>query len=538
MRSQRSVPARPAVTQETPAHRDRRTEPLKALLRLLLGGALLCLLCSCVVDGTPRQDSRRWYPEQLEGHLEEAGHLAQLTSGNCQQNLAAAQRQLDQATSSPAFTIVLPRGPAHQAAIEYQIHLARASCGGDPSSHEEELRAALAAAQRAAAAYGDALDYQTMVIMQYNVAATQRTLGDTSASVASLETAIAMDEEFGFQEDAQENRALLKRWDPAASAPPAAASTPQDGPRSVELRFAGSSSDADVELETSLVRDGKEGAVHMSAARTVERQVRSLGNGGWRISYGPGAIVPGDASEMKPNLVLRGLVLPTMQELLELPAIEIGPQGELTQGAPDQPFAENLQSTALQMLSEHGQDQGPSRTDAKAIQIVFAPKVVNAQAEEDYNIMTAAWIGAKLDQGVWYRTEMNLMMPGIRQLVLAHDVEFAFTRRVPCVEGMPERSCVEIVVHASPRPESANQAEWALTQVLHMPRLFGYWSATYMRIVVDAATLTPYLRDTRRYWNMCYQDPPCNGESTQEKTVWRSRVPRPVTEASKGRAGS
>lgn len=51
---------------------------------------------------------------------------------------------------------------------------------------------------------------------------------------------------------------------------------------------------------------------------------------------------------------------------------------------------------------------------------------------EDYDFQTGVWIGATLEQGVWYNMSVPLTLPGARQLVLPHDVEFAYTRDVPC----------------------------------------------------------------------------------------------------------
>jgi hypothetical protein len=60
--------------------------------------------------------------------------------------------------------------------------------------------------------------------------------------------------------------------------------------------------------------------------------------------------------------------------------------------------------------------------------------------------------------------------------------------------------CVEIVVHARPDPRALPAAVRNLSRVLRLHEGLHYWAATYMRLVVDPDTLTPYLRDARRYW--------------------------------------
>jgi hypothetical protein len=120
------------------------------------------------------------------------------------------------------------------------VKLARASCGAQPAERESDLRGALEAAEHAVDLYRDALDYQSMAAMQFNVAATQRLLGDNDASVASLESVLAMDREFGFHEDAEDNGKLLALWKGPGTATPVS-----DFPvRAVALKFAWTANDA------------------------------------------------------------------------------------------------------------------------------------------------------------------------------------------------------------------------------------------------------------------------------------------------------
>jgi hypothetical protein len=134
----------------------------------------------------------------------------------------------------PILDVVLPNGRARVTDIQYRVKLARASCGAQPAERESDLREALAAAEHAVDLYSDVLDYQSMAVMQFNVAATQRLLGENDASVASLESVLAMDREFGFRQDAEDNGKLLVLW--SGSQP--ATSTPDFPVRAVALKFA------------------------------------------------------------------------------------------------------------------------------------------------------------------------------------------------------------------------------------------------------------------------------------------------------------
>jgi hypothetical protein len=57
--------------------------------------------------------------------------------------------------------------------------------------------------------YRDALDYQSTAVMQFNVAATYRQLGDANNALSALETAVAMDRQYGLRQDAEDNAGLL-----------------------------------------------------------------------------------------------------------------------------------------------------------------------------------------------------------------------------------------------------------------------------------------------------------------------------------------
>jgi hypothetical protein len=108
------------------------------------------------------------------------------------------------------------------------------------------------------------------------------------------------------------------------------------------------------------------------------------------------------------------------------------------------------------------------------------------------------WIGARLEQGVWYPMTAPLSLPGMPQFVIQQRIEFAFTRMTPCTRGAAAQKCVEIVLHAIPD-------EKALTDVLADLREDGtyfvdYDAAREERIVVDPETLLPSTHEEQVYW--------------------------------------
>ena len=78
---------------------------------------------------------------------------------------------------------------------------------------------------------------------------------------------------------------------------------------------------------------------------------------------------------------------------------------------------------------------------------------VEALVAENYNIETGTWIGASLEQGVWYDMSVPLSLPLAPGLFVTHQIEFAFTREVPCMADSTDEACVEIVLRATPDPE-------------------------------------------------------------------------------------
>jgi hypothetical protein len=138
------------------------------------------------------------------------------------------------------------------------------------------------------------------------------------------------------------------------------------------------------------------------------------------------------------------------------------------------------------------------RTD-EAIKFALSPGSIEPLVAEDYNLETGTWIGATLEQGVWY--QMTVQLPLAPQLFVMHKIEFAYTRSLPCTTDFPGRSCVEIVLHAVPDTATLSQLARAFASRGQPLRCS---SVTDMRLVTDPATLQPYLRDTRRhsYWSM------------------------------------
>jgi hypothetical protein len=441
-------------------------------------------------------------PETLNDRLEYAQFLIDAVDVDCHQRLDTAQSQLDAVAGTAAVDVVLPNGRARVSDIQYRVKLARASCGAQPAERESDLREALAAAERAVDLYRDVLDYQSMAVMQFNVAATQRLLGENDASVASLGSVVAMDREYGFHDDAEENGKLLALWKGSQTAIP-----PSDVPvRAVALKFAWTANDATlgIEIDHASVVDGK--VVNGRAYRLFKQHVHAARDG-WVVSYEPGQIAydvaawplePGEARDLAYSF---GRALP-------LPGFEINAKGDFKHVINLGGVATDQSAAVRDLILGHTTqpEAGTSRLSASVVaatKVGFGRTAVEQNAAEDYDFQTGVWIGATLEQGVWYNMSVPLTLPGARQLLVPHDVEFAYTRNVPCTSTSTSPACAEIVVHATP------QAAFLAALVQFVDRELGghpkmpthFWATTYMRIVTDPNTLTTYLYDARRYWH-------------------------------------
>ena len=125
--------------------------------------------------------------------------------------LGECAKQLDTARQSQAG-FALPSALAREAAIDYQIHVGRASCDSGVVLRDQELRAAVESARRAVDLYKDEFDAVSMVTMQFNLGVTYHELGESSAAFAALQTALEMDREYGFREDAKDNYRTILQW--------------------------------------------------------------------------------------------------------------------------------------------------------------------------------------------------------------------------------------------------------------------------------------------------------------------------------------
>ena len=452
-------------------------------------------------------------PAGFSGRLEYVDLLLRSEEGDCQQRLDDAQSQLDSTTADPAFEVVLPAGLARQEDLEYRIHAARANCNAaDRSRRQNELHQALAAAQRSVELYRDALDYPSTAAMEVDVAVTQRLLGNELAAVAALRAAIDMDREYGLRDAAADNYALLARWTGDAGKIPEGM---EDFPaRTVTLKFNWSICNARVAIDATVGRVVSGNIERYHADRSFRRTYRA-GLMNWQVENEPGEVSFGATEWPQDPKASRDIGVSLERALLQVPNIDVrrvpqgsSGQGELARVKADD-LSEQLAKATQALFLQHASPSGPGaraklpHSLIRNVETVFAPDVIEEKAAEDYGFETGIWIDATLEQGVWYRMSTPLTVPGTIPAVMDHDVEFAYTRQVPCDADSTDPSCVEIVVRASPEADALQSFVDDLNETAtgrHLSKAH-YWGATYMRIVTDPKTLLIHVRDVRNYWH-------------------------------------
>jgi hypothetical protein len=450
------------------------------------------------IDSSNAQDPQS--PDTLNTRLGFADFLAKSEGGDCHMRLENAQNQLETARASQAG-IALPFALAREAAVDYQIHVGRASCDSSAVSRDQELRAAVESARYAVDLYRDEFDAVSMVTMQFNVGVTDHELGEDTAAVAALQTAIKMDREYGFRDDANDNYQMLLQWNGQPAGPNEVAALMKDFPqRSTPLSFGWFDSKADLTLTLDYEQLSEGGMLNMHGVTTAERRVRRR-HDGWTVSFEP----RGTRYEINewPNdeSLVQGIVVSLTRMPLQFHDFNLARTGNFARSTAAYKFESNMYSDFKSVTEFLAQNNASARLTQQIRNDSWKyGDSIDALVAEAYSIETGAWIGASLDQGVWYDMRGPLSLPLEPGLFVTHQIEFAFTRQVPCTADSSDEACVEIVLRATPDPDDLKRLLMNASETSGLSHKVALLlsSATYMRLVIEPRTLQFYESDIRR----------------------------------------
>jgi hypothetical protein len=321
--------------------------------------------------------------------------------------LENARNQLGIARTSQAG-IALPFALAREVAVEYQIHVGRASCEDSIVSRNPELRSALDSARRAVSLYRDEFDGVSMATMQFNVAVAYHELAEDAAAVAALKGAIKMDREYGLREDASENYRTLLQWNGLPAGPDEVATLMKDFPqRSTSLSFGWFDSKADRTLTLEYERLSEGGRLSIHGTKAAERRIRHRATG-WTVSFEPQGTHYEIGSWPNDKSLTRGILVSLARMGLQVHDFDVTREGEFAQSNAAQKFESSMRSDVKAVTGFLAQNNASSsltkqiymESDRYSRSKNGYP--VEELVAEAYNLEAGTWIGASLDQGFWY----------------------------------------------------------------------------------------------------------------------------------------
>jgi hypothetical protein len=273
--------------------------------------------------------------------------------------------------------------------------------------------------------------------------------------------------------------------------------------RRATLRFGWHPADARIVLDRRRACLSEGQIAYSRAAAAFEGRITADHGGGWTVSYAhrlaayePG-VWPTKQRTKLPQLAFSPAPLAALD-------FKVSATGGFDGVMDSKSFAARLTARTAALIragAPSGRD-GPAVTkDAlETAAGAVSPGILEAETAENHQVQTAMWVGATLEQGVWYETSAPLLLPGAPLFVVPQRIEFAFTRMVPCTIGAAAKKCVEIVIHATPDQTTVNNLLADMGGSSPEYRYMDYAAAIDARIVVDPATLLPYTREERIYW--------------------------------------
>jgi hypothetical protein len=296
---------------------------------------------------------------------------------------------------------------------------------------------------------------------------------------------------------------MLLQWNGQPAGPDEVAALMKDFPqRSTPLSFGWFDSKADLTLTLDYEQLSEGGMLNVHGMTAAERRVRRRYDG-WTVSFEP----RGTRYEINkwPNdeSLVQGIVVSLTRMPLQFHDFNLARGGNFAQSTAAHKFYSNMrsgakavteflaQNNASARLTRQIRDESENYSDSIEIEALVA---------EAYGIETGTWIGATLDQGVWYDMRGPLSLPHRPGLFVTHQIEFAFTRQVPCTADSSDEACVEIVLRATPDPEDLKRLLTNVSEAMSLSHQVALQlsSATYMRLVIEPGTLQCYESDIRR----------------------------------------
>jgi len=452
-------------------------------------------------------------PQTLRARLDYAVAVSHSDHGDCIRNQQLAGEQLRSIIDAPPHTLVMTPDlvPAAMGVLA-NAQLEQAMCTEDDKKAQALLETAIQTARKASPLLEAVNEYADLTANQFNIAYALYELGETEGAFEELHKTMALNERYGQRDDLVENYRTMLEWQsPDGKVDEAQVDRYAESlvPRNVKFQFGWTPFDATV--SSTSTRDVYRNEARKSTRSNFESElkVRARGNDLVMTTQFVDASLLRDLQG--PNAPDPGAVLERLSD--KLPATVIGKSGEIKSLGDVSGFINEL---IEQLVESARADPGLNRPGAlKPDEVrtlattVLSPQRIESAMRDEWETEVATWLGAELEHGAWYETDFESPVFGAEDQTIRNRVRFSVTQFVPCDAKDRDAHCVEVLMRNSPDENSVRTATTAmLTRML--PQRSGLHAdvkaaadalqtvEVQTRLVMDPATLRPYVRDEVR----------------------------------------
>jgi hypothetical protein len=453
-----------------------------------------------VISGMAKVDQK--HPDFLNANLDYVLLLTRAAEGDCRERLISAQSMYDTVRNTSVAPLVLAAAAGRIPFAGYSIEMARYRCLADPDQKHEALVAAQKLARDAVEGYRTAFYYDSMAVMQYNVAQSYVDLGDKAQAIKELETAIAIDRTYGLRRDAEENFRVLKEWQGAKTSDAEIATFVESlKPETATLAFDWKPFSVQANAQFDF---GSFEGVDVKHTRFAVPMTGKLKNEKDHLVYewttGEPHIETAFGTDAA-GRVERKIVAVLARLVGRLPPAEISRAGEFKGVREVDVLSKSMtkeidDAVAATVPADDARLPQIKAVVDEALRPYAKPENLLGKFQEQFALDTGIWIGAKLEHGTWMEMPLIMSLNGTPQGFVRQRARFALTRWLPCEAKSAPRSCIEVVLEA--RPEQPAVADIAAKMAAANQGRFDYVGETRRRIVIDPATLRVYESESMR----------------------------------------
>ncbi len=452
------------------------------------------------------------FPEAIDLHRLRALAYARAFQDECRAHQAAAAAEAALYLDNP-HAALLPSYASHRYSLTATLAWGRGQCSDTEDELVQETETARNDALRALEAAVQSHAYDDEAFVRFQIANYARILGDTEASLAMLESAIALDDAHGLRDDGDENRRFWAEWKQVE----VDSLSPAPTPPSFTLNFRWHPTQIDIDSTYVKTLYASSPPVTHTFDASASGALLPRNGGGFLVKLSDLAVQSRAAySDQDTDARMARLI----QEVgAKTPVAEIDRDGNFVGLADFDAYQQGLRASAGAMLDALFPSAGPDRARAQAAVDAYVTERVSKRSLENdmgrsHALNTAIWVGSTLETGKTMTLDLNLPLDGVPSVVVLHRLEFRLDGAAPCqANDVAAPHCVEIEMEATPTPEAINGIDAALVKQgkghLH------YWSSLKNRIIVDPNTLLSYQQDMRRAHYLQLDNSAVESEVTQ-----------------------